>query len=115
MTPGLLAGDAGFPLTDVALSPSVAIVSGHDVEGTDWAAFRGIATLIILMAGKTLGDIAQRLIAIGWQSDTPVAVIKAAGTPKQQQWQTRLSEAGALAQQHALSPSIVVIGRITTS
>eukprot|EP00198_Chlamydomonas_reinhardtii_P003630 XP_001692966.1 uroporphyrinogen-III synthase [Chlamydomonas reinhardtii] len=65
---------AGVPLTHVSLSPSFTVVSGHDVAGTDWAAFRGLPTLVVLMAGRNLGQIARRLVQdAGWAPDTPVS------------------------------------------
>ena len=53
----------GFPLTDASLGgTSFAVVSGHDVEGTDWGAFSQVPTLVILMAGRALPAIVDKLL-----------------------------------------------------
>ena len=49
--------DQGIPLTDARVGNSFAVVSGHDVEGTDWSAFSSIPTLVILMAGRRVGRV----------------------------------------------------------
>jgi hypothetical protein len=64
---------SGFPLTHVELGKSFAVVSGHDVEGTDWGAFSRIDTLVLLMAGTHLERISSRLRKEGWAASTPVS------------------------------------------
>ena len=56
---------AGFPLTDKLLSSSYAVLSGHDAGAVDWAALRGVDTLVILMGGASLpgADHLQRFAA----------------------------------------------------
>jgi len=63
---------AGLPLTDTQLAGSYAVISGHDAAGVDWATYRHIPTLVVLMGGRQLGVIAQQLQATGWSDDTPV-------------------------------------------
>ncbi|KAG2422679.1 hypothetical protein HXX76_015843 [Chlamydomonas incerta] len=108
---------AGFPLTHVSLSNSFTVVSGHDVAGTNWAAFRELPTLVVLMAGRNLGQIARRLVEdAGWAPDTPVAVIRSAGLPEQHTWLTSLDTAEVdLAEAGQLSPCIVVVGKVAAT
>lgn len=50
----------GFPLTDVQLSSSFTVVSGHDPDALDWSTFKGLPTLVLLMSGSTIPVIAER-------------------------------------------------------
>ena len=63
---------AGFPLTDRDLSRSFAVVSAHAPEEVDWAAHRGIDTLVLLMAGATLRESVGCMLSAGWPEATPV-------------------------------------------
>jgi hypothetical protein len=74
--PTLLLLSAGFPLTDAKLAGAYAVVSAHDAASVDWAAFRAIPTLVILMGGRALPLIVQQLQATGWADDTPVSVVE---------------------------------------
>lgn len=119
---------AGFPLTDAQLSPAFAVVSGHDPAAVDWAAFDRIPTLVLLMAGSTLPAVAAALLARGRAADTPVCVVRSAGTPEQAilRWtlgsvaaelgRSAGSPAGAsggeTAARTSLSPCVVIIGRV---
>jgi siroheme synthase len=49
------------------------VTTGHDVDGTDWGAFAGIDTLVVLMGGSSLGAIMRRLAEHGRPPDTPVS------------------------------------------
>ncbi|KXZ42698.1 hypothetical protein GPECTOR_124g498 [Gonium pectorale] len=104
---------AGFPLTHATLSPSFTVLSGHDVEGTDWEALRGLPTLVLLMGGRNLGAITERLRQTGWAPDTPVVVVRSAGLPEQRVWRSTLgSVVDDTADAGGLSPCVVVIGRV---
>ncbi|KAG2485056.1 hypothetical protein HYH03_016154 [Edaphochlamys debaryana] len=104
---------AGFPLTHKSLSPSFTVVSGHDVDGTDWGAFAQLPTLAVLMAGRNLGRIVGKLVEVGWAPDTPVAVVRSAGLPEQRVWRSSLQAVEAdTANAGPLSPCIVIIGRV---
>jgi siroheme synthase len=52
------------------------VTTGHDVAGTDWAALAGADTLVVLMGGAALPEIAERLVALGKPRGTPVGVAK---------------------------------------
>ena len=54
----------GITLTDAKVGSAFAVVSGHDVEGTDWSAFSSIPTLVILMAGRRVGCFIAPLLLI---------------------------------------------------
>ena len=63
---------AGFPLTDRDLSTSFAVLSAHAPAQLDWAAHRGIDTLVLLMAGATLQASVAGMLQAGWPADMPV-------------------------------------------
>jgi len=64
----------GFPLTQVGTGTSFAVTSGHDLA-QDWSVFRGIPTLVVLMAGRNLSQIASKLLDQDWCPETPVSTI----------------------------------------
>ena len=66
---------AGFPLTDRDLSRSFAVVSAHAPGEVDWAAHRGIDTLVLLMAGATLRESVGCMLDTGWPESTPVHML----------------------------------------
>jgi siroheme synthase len=84
------------------------------VHGQRRSGFRAIPTLVVLMAGRTLPLIAQRLIGSGWRADTPVAVVREAGLPSQRVWRTSLASAehDTATAEGGLSPCVVIIGRV---
>jgi hypothetical protein len=63
---------AGFPLTDAHVGRSFAVTSAHDPGSVEWAAFRGVDTLVLLMSGRSLPQIVDGLLTNGWAPDTPV-------------------------------------------
>ena len=82
------------------------------MEGTDWGAFRRIPTLVVLMAGRSLAPLREQLLRQGWAPDTPVAVIRAAGTPEQREWWTELGSVVEATAGEELSPCITVVGQV---
>jgi cob(I)alamin adenosyltransferase len=80
---------AGIPLTHRDCASDVALLTGHDVDGshpshTDWsAAARGAGTLVLFMASRALAANLARLVAGGRAPATPAAYIAAATTPDQ--------------------------------
>ena len=110
---------AGIPVTHRDINSAVTFVTGHDSDGAvpartraDWAAIaRGSPVIVIYMALKHLGDIAERLIAAGRPPDEPVAIVSKATTPAQRVVVTTLDEAASVAAT-AESPAIIVIGEV---
>jgi uroporphyrin-III C-methyltransferase len=93
IVPGISAGigataAAGIPLTHRGLARSVSFAAGHDSSGeladVDWDALsRGSDVLVLYMAQRRIGQIAQRLIAAGRPPSDPVALISNATCPDQ--------------------------------
>ena len=75
---------AGIPLTEKDLSRCFVVLSGHQPDILDWEALARIDTLVILMGGRSLAEIVQRLQNYGRCSDEPIAIIKNCSRSQQQ-------------------------------
>lgn len=120
--PGVTAGlggiaYAGIPATHRDVNHVVTFLTGHTAggdmpEGVDWEAVaKGSPVLVLYMAMRHLGRIAERLIAAGKGPETPVAIVSRATMPDQTVLETTLAQAGAdLAAAGLDGPSIIVVG-----
>lgn len=102
----------GIPLTDPVLSSQFVVLTAHDLDLHNWEALACMATLVILMGGRSLGEITQRLVHWGKRGETPVAVIRWAGQPQQQIWSGTLLTIAQQTKGERLSPCIIVIGEV---
>lgn len=120
VVPGITAGlagpaYAGIPATHRTANQAVILVTGQSAgDGPDWAALAATkAPLILYMAWRGLGGIAQALMAGGLAPDTAVAVICDATTPRQKVLVSTLETcARDLADSGLAPPAIIVIGAI---
>jgi cob(I)alamin adenosyltransferase len=112
---------AGIPLTHRDCASDVALLTGHDVDGshpshTDWSeAARGTGTLVLFMAGRALAANLARLIAGGRARTTPAAYIAAATTPDQRVVTGTLDTLAADVERAAVDPSapaLVIVGEV---
>jgi len=122
IVPGISAGIgglayAGIPVTHRDVNSVVTFVTGHDASGlmpdsVDWAALaKGAPVLVIYMALKHNGQIAERLMAGGRRADEPVAIVSRATTAEQRVVETTLANAVADAEASKIEPpAMVVIG-----
>jgi uroporphyrin-III C-methyltransferase len=118
IVPGVTAGIgglayAGIPVTHRDTNHAVTFVTGHDANGQlpdlDWASLaKGSPTLVLFMARKHAGAIAQKLIAAGRRSDEPAAVVSDAARDGQSVVVTTLAGLGDAA--GGTAPAIIVIG-----
>lgn len=80
---------AGIPVTHRGLSAGFAVVSGH-AESAYGAAFDSLApnalTVVVLMGLRTRAALAARLIARGWSSETPAAIVIGASHTGTARW-----------------------------
>jgi uroporphyrin-III C-methyltransferase/precorrin-2 dehydrogenase/sirohydrochlorin ferrochelatase len=111
------AASAGIPLTHRGLAQAVTLVTGHGAEGepdVDWAALAGgNHTLAIYMGLSNAGRVAERLIAGGRASGTPVAVVSRATLPDQRIEIGRLGELESLVRDRAIEgPALILIGEV---
>jgi uroporphyrin-III C-methyltransferase len=118
IVPGVTAGIgglayAGIPATHRDTNHAVTFVTGHGVDGQipdlDWSAVaKGSPTLVLYMARKTAGAIAERLIAAGRAADEPAAIVSDASGAAQAVIETTLEKLGEAAT--GTAPAIIVIG-----
>ena len=120
--PGITAGVgglayAGIPATHRDTNHSVIFLTGHDATGkmpanVNWQAVATASPVIVMyMAVKHLGEIAQALMEGGRAAEDPVTIISNASLPHQQVSATTLDQAGAfVAKNDPPTPAIVVVG-----
>jgi uroporphyrin-III C-methyltransferase/precorrin-2 dehydrogenase/sirohydrochlorin ferrochelatase len=80
---------AGIPVTHRGLAAGFAVLSGHAAQSYGPALDSiapGSLTLVVLMGLRTRGEIAERLIARGWASDTPAAIVLGASHAGSTRW-----------------------------
>jgi len=120
IVPGITAGIgglayAGIPATSRDTNHAVIFLTGHDETGgipaaVDWAAIANAAPVIVMyMAVKHLGSIAEKLIAAGRPPSDPLAVVIEASLPSQRIVRGTLGSVAAMAPDLA-APAIVVLG-----
>ncbi len=103
---------AGIPLTDPVLSSGFGAFTAHDMTALNWEAIARLQTLVFLMGGRHLKELCDRLITQGKRPETPVAIIRWAGQPRQQIWQGTLLSMAQIVSGQKLSPCIIVIGEV---
>jgi len=119
IVPGITAGIgglayAGIPVTHRDTNHAVTFITGHGVDGKltrlDWAAVsRGAPTLVLYMARKFAGEIAQDLMAAGRPPSEPAAIVANATRADQEVIVTTLAELASAAE-NAPALAIIVIG-----
>jgi uroporphyrin-III C-methyltransferase len=122
IVPGISAGlgglaYAGIPVTHRDTNHAVIFLTGHDETGdlpqsVDWAAIANAAPVIVMfMAVKHLGAIAEKLLAAGRDRADRVAVVSHAALPAQQVVESTLGEAATLTGLD--TPAIIVLGPVS--
>ncbi|MBF2055933.1 MAG: uroporphyrinogen-III C-methyltransferase [Cyanobacterium sp. T60_A2020_053] len=101
---------AGITLTEKNLSKNFTVISGHDADNLDWHILSKLDTLIILMGGKNLPIIIEKLLENQRPSTQPITIIKNAGRSNQQIWYSNLGNVINETANIQLSPSVIVIG-----
>ena len=108
---------AGIPVTHRDTNHAVIFLTGHDETGelpqsVDWQAVATAAPVIVMfMAVKHLGAIADRLMAAGRDPDDRLAVVSHAATPRQMVTESTLGGAASLA--GVETPALVVLGPVS--
>lgn len=124
IVPGITAGIgglayAGIPVTHREVNHAVTFLTGHDSSGLvpdriNWDGIaKGSPVIVMYMAMKHIGQIAENLIAGGRSADEPVAFVCNAATSEQQVLETTLGRAEADVQTAGIEPpAIVVVGEV---
>lgn len=103
---------ASIPLTDPVLSSSFTVLTAHNLDGQNWAALAQMATLVVLMGGRQLSEICDRLIRHGKRPETAVAIVRWASQPQQHIWEGTLLTITQRTRGETLSPCIIIIGDV---
>jgi uroporphyrin-III C-methyltransferase len=110
---------AGIPVTHREINSVVTFITGHGASGdvpesVDWAAIAaGSPVLVLYMAMKHLGRIAERLIEAGRGADEPVAIVSRASTPDQRVLESTLGDCAAAARAADIEPpALIVVGQV---
>lgn len=122
IVPGISAGlgglaYAGIPVTHRQTNQAVIFLTGHDDSGAvpqavDWNAVAKAAPVIVMfMAVKHLGSIADKLLAAGRAPADRLAIISNAATPRQSVIETTLGAAHLL--DAVPTPAIIVLGPVS--
>ncbi|WP_120498628.1 uroporphyrinogen-III C-methyltransferase [Kiloniella sp. EL199] len=110
---------AGIPVTHRDCNSAVTFLTGHNASGIvpdniNWEGLaQGSPVIVIYMAIKHLGDIAQKLMAHGRSGDEPVGIVSRASTPSQEVLETSLGRCvDDVAKSGIEPPALVVIGEV---
>ncbi len=103
---------AEIPVTHRGVATNFAVVTGTEGaerESADWGALARMDTLVILMGGLKLAEIATRLISHGLDPDTPAAAISNGTLPSQR---VAVATVATIAQESREMPTpiITVVG-----
>lgn len=108
---------AGIPLTDRHTNSAVTFLTGHGADGgiakdIDWDALaRSSPVIIIYMALRRVGLIADQLMTSGRREDEPVAIISKASTKEQFVLETTLGTCEKDAEGADIkAPAMIVVG-----
>ena len=110
---------AGIPVTHRGMSTGFVVVSGHAHEAWQPALDSlapGAVTVVVLMGLAHRGAIAVRLLARGWNAQTPAAIVWAASRAEGSTWRGTLSDLAAAAPstESADSPGTIVVGAVVS-
>ena len=122
--PGITAASAatayaGIPLTHRDFTASVAFITGHEREDTEYSKIHwdkistGIGTIVFYMGVKNLPYIVEKLIENGRSPETPVALIRWGTMPYQETVSGTLANIVEKVKEKKLKPpAIIVVGEV---
>jgi uroporphyrin-III C-methyltransferase/precorrin-2 dehydrogenase/sirohydrochlorin ferrochelatase len=108
---------AGIPVTHRGTAAGFAVVAGHDARRYG-PLLDAIApcelTLVVLMGLRDRGAIAARLLARGWPTGTPAAIVLGASGSQAHAWRGELAGLGSveLPAERAHLPGVLVVGYV---
>jgi uroporphyrin-III C-methyltransferase len=97
------------PLTRRGTGRSVSFATAMTLAG-ELRSSLSADTEVFYMAGRQLGELAERLLGAGWAADTAVLVVSRAGWPDQLDSTHRLAALGQASALHAGRPAVVTVG-----
>jgi uroporphyrin-III C-methyltransferase/precorrin-2 dehydrogenase/sirohydrochlorin ferrochelatase len=105
---------AGIPVTHRGAAAGFAVISGHAAAAFGPAVDSlapGSLTLVVLMGLRTRAELAARLVARGWPSETPAAIVLGASHAGEARWLGTLGELAA-AEVDLELPGVIVVGEV---
>ena len=105
---------AGIPVTHRGVATGFLVVSGHAFEAFDagiGAVEPNGVTLVVLMGISEKAELSRRLVARGWNRETPSAVVCGASTRDEWTWSGPLSELGMVQSPEGVA-GVLVIGEV---
>ncbi|MEZ0322843.1 MAG: uroporphyrinogen-III C-methyltransferase [Hydrogenothermaceae bacterium] len=107
---------AGIPLTHRGITSSFRVITGHEAPDKpnsmiDWESLKTEETIVILMGLHNIEKIMKKLIEVGKNPKTPVAVIQA-GTTENQKVVVGTVDSISEISKDLQSPAIIVIGEV---
>jgi uroporphyrin-III C-methyltransferase len=106
---------AGIFLTDTIDSKCFTVLTGNDPNSLDWKTLAKIDTLVILMGGRTLPRIVQKLQENGRSPFFPIAIIRNSGRKNQQIWVGNLANIVEKTIDISLSPCVIIVGKVVNN
>jgi uroporphyrin-III C-methyltransferase / precorrin-2 dehydrogenase / sirohydrochlorin ferrochelatase len=105
---------AGIPVTHRGVASAFLVLAGHTSEAVD-TTLRSLhpnsLSVVFMMGVGARMELAAKLIAHGWNPDTPAAVVCAASTPDAWTWTGTLSDMGAATPPPGLA-GVLIIGEV---
>jgi uroporphyrinogen III methyltransferase/synthase len=102
---------AGLPLTRHGQRRSFAVTTARVEGGQVTASFPRADSLVVLMGATVLDQVTARLLADGWQPDTPAAIVERGTLAWERRITGPLCRLSELAQRaDVASPALVVVG-----
>lgn len=123
IVPGVTAASAascfsGIPLTDRRFASSCVFVTGHEDPTKkesllDWESIAKNGTIVLYMAVENLKTIVSKLLGVGKDKDTPVAIVQDASLLTQNVLTGKLKDIIRKAKKENIKPpAIVIIGKV---
>jgi uroporphyrin-III C-methyltransferase/precorrin-2 dehydrogenase/sirohydrochlorin ferrochelatase len=105
---------AGIPVTHRGAASAFLVMAGHTSGAVD-TTLRSVQpntlSIVIMMGVGARGELARRLVTMGWSPDTPAAVVCGASTPGEWAWTGRLEDIGGAAAPEGAA-GVLVIGEV---
>jgi len=103
---------AGIPLTHKGLSSTIFVITGRNLEDIGKSALSG--TIVILMGKDKIREICKRLIELGKEPNTPVAVIEDGTLKSQRVHFGTLENIADIVERKVKGVALIVVGDVVS-
>lgn len=108
---------AGIPVTDRTVANQLLIVTGRDKDGQlpDLPPYHPERTVVVLMGVKVLPLLMEKLIGLGYPTETPCALIERATHLEEKSIRGTVADIASLARtQRIAAPASLIIGKVVS-